>query len=76
MNDKLKNIGASILWVASAGVVGAQGYRAIAYYIFDKPIDWQWVDAVVFGLAILGMFMQNQLKTIVVDTAKRLASKK
>ena len=72
----LKKISASVLWGVALVVTLAQGYRAVAYYIFGKPIDWVWTDAVVFGIAFMAMFVPAQLKTIIVDTAKRVTSKK
>lgn len=74
--EKLKNYGASLLWLISALVFIAQGYRAVMYYIVDMPVDWTWQDIVVFGIAFMAMFTPAKLKTIVVDTAKRVASRK
>jgi len=75
-SDKLKNIGASVLWAIALIVVMAQAYRAVMYYIFDKPINWTWHDAVVFGIAFMAMFVPSKLKTIIVDTATRVSNKK
>lgn len=72
----LQNYGASVLWFISLAVFLAQGYRAVMYYVVDKPIDWTWHDAVVFGIAFLAMFAPAKLKTIVIDTAKRVAGRK
>jgi hypothetical protein len=72
----LKKISASVLWGTALLVVVAQGYRAISYYVFDKQIDWEWTDAVVFGIAFMAMFVPSKLKSIIVDTATRITSKK
>jgi hypothetical protein len=76
VNKKLTNIATSILWGVALLVTLAQGYRAISYYIFDKPIDWTWHDAVVFGLSFMVMFVPSKLKTIIVNTATRITNKK
>lgn len=73
---KLRSIGASVLWFIALAIFLAQGYRAVAYYLFDRPIDWTWHDAIVFGVAFMAMFVPAQLKTIIVDTAKRVAGRK
>lgn len=73
---KLQNIGASFLWLIALCVFVAQGYRAVMYYIVDMPVDWTWHDIVVFGLAFMAMFTPAKLKYIVVETAKRVASRK
>ena len=75
MNVKLASIGKSLLWFISALVFLAQGYRAVAYYVFDKHIDWNWIDLVVFGMAFMAMFAPSRLKTLVVSTATRVANK-
>ncbi len=72
---KLQGIGASVLWFIALCIFLAQGYRAVAYYLFDKEINWTWHDIIVFGFAFLAMFAPAKLKTIVIDTAKRVASK-
>ncbi len=75
-SEKLKKIGSSILWFIALCIFLAQGYRAVAYYVFDQPIEWTWHDLVVFGMAFMAMFVPAELKSIVVSTAKRVASRK
>ena len=72
----LKKISASVLWGTALLVVVAQGYRAISYYVFDNQIDWEWTDAVVFGIAFMAMFVPSKLKSIIVDTATSVTNKK
>lgn len=72
----MKKIGASILWLIAAAIFLAQGYRAVAYYAFNEPVNWTWNDLIIFGIAFMTMFVPAQLKTIVVETAKRVAGRK
>jgi len=76
MAKKLQNIGASLLWLISGCIFVAQGYRAVMYYMADKPISWTWHDLVVFGLAFMAMFVPAKLKTMVVETANKMLNKK
>ena len=76
MKTKLKNISTSVLWGVALVVTLAHAYRAIAYYIFDKPIDWTWQDVVIFGLSFMVMFVPAKLKTLIVNTATRVAGRK
>lgn len=76
MNVKLKKIASSVLWGIALIVTLAQGYRLIAYYILDKPIDWTWEDVVIFGISFMVMFVPSKLKSIIVDTATRVTNKK
>lgn len=73
---KLQVVGASVLWLIALCVFLGQGYRAVAYYAIDMQIDWTWHDIVIFGFAFLAMFAPAKLKSIVIETAKRVASKK
>lgn len=73
---RLQEIGASILWFIALFVVLAQGYRAVAYYVVDMPIDWTWHDIVLAMIAFMLMFVPAKLKTIVVSTMTRIAGKK
>lgn len=74
--EKLRGYGASILWFISAFVFVAQGYRAVAYYLVDMPIDWSWQDIVLAMIAFMLMFVPAKLKTIVVDVMTRISGKK
>jgi hypothetical protein len=76
MNTKLQNIGASLLWFLGAAVFIAQGYRAVAYYLFDVHIDWTWHDVMVGMISFAVMFIPAKLKSIVSDTLTRIAGKK
>ena len=73
--SRLAKYGADFLWILGAAVFIAQTYRAVAYYLFDKPMDWTYMDLIIGVVAFSFMFIQSGLKSAVVGILKALARK-
>lgn len=73
---KLQNVGASVLWFFALVIFASQTYRAVMYYVFERPISWTWHDVVLAMIAFAVMFVPAKLKSIVVSTLSRVAGKR
>ena len=73
--SRLAKYGADFIWFLGAGIFLAQTYRAVAYYLFDKPMAWNYTDIAIGTVAFSFMFIQSGLKSAVVGILKSMSDK-
>lgn len=73
--SKFAKYGADFLWFLGALIFISQTYRAVAYYLFDLPMQWNYTDIIIAVVAFAFMFIQSRLKSAVSGVLRSMADK-